>query len=128
MFIGSKKLGLDVLKSLTGVNKDINWLVIHPEDINDERSVKDEFIEYCNTNSIQFLVTKTAKQANKIMEEENFRFAMVCGWYWILPGYLVTRKEKSFYGIHNSLLPKYRGGSPLVWAIINGEYCRIDII
>jgi methionyl-tRNA formyltransferase len=24
-------------------------------------------------------------------------------------------------GIHASLLPKYRGGAPLVWAIINGE-------
>lgn len=26
-----------------------------------------------------------------------------------------------FIGIHNSLLPKYRGYSPLVWQIVNGE-------
>ena len=25
------------------------------------------------------------------------------------------------YGLHASLLPKYGGGAPLVWAIINGE-------
>jgi len=25
------------------------------------------------------------------------------------------------WGIHNSLLPKYRGGSPLVWQVINRE-------
>ena len=25
------------------------------------------------------------------------------------------------WGIHNSLLPKYRGGSPLVWQLINSE-------
>jgi len=25
------------------------------------------------------------------------------------------------WGIHNSLLPRYRGGSPLVWAMINGD-------
>ena len=121
LFIGSKKLGLSVLKSLTVFNRDMNWIVIHPEDTNDERSLKREFIDYCNVNSIQIIITETAKQANKIIEEENFHFAMVCGWYWILPNYLVNREKKSFYGIHNSLLPKYRGGSPLVWAMINGE-------
>ena len=121
LFIGSKKLGFSVLKSLTTVNKDINWLVIHPDDTNEERSFKWEFINYCNVNSIQIIVTETAKQANKIIEEENFHFAMVCGWYSILPGDIVNGEKKSFYGIHNSLLPKYRGGSPLVWAIINGE-------
>jgi methionyl-tRNA formyltransferase len=26
-----------------------------------------------------------------------------------------------FLGMHNSSLPKYRGGSPLVWTMINGE-------
>jgi methionyl-tRNA formyltransferase len=25
------------------------------------------------------------------------------------------------WGIHNSLLPKYRGGAPLVWSIMNGD-------
>jgi methionyl-tRNA formyltransferase len=44
---------------------------------------------------------------------------LVAGWYQTVP-----RDWLEFapaYGLHASLLPDYRGGAPLVWAIINGE-------
>ena len=34
---------------------------------------------------------------------------------------LLASAPGGFVGIHPSLLPRYRGGAPLVWAIINGE-------
>ncbi len=48
-----------------------------------------------------------------------FDFILIAGWYHMIP-----KKWTSKYrclGIHASLLPNYRGGAPLVWAIINGE-------
>lgn len=43
------------------------------------------------------------------------------GWYHLLPAKLRDVAPLGCVGVHASLLPKYRGGAPLVWAIINGE-------
>jgi len=43
----------------------------------------------------------------------------VAGWYHMIPR--SWREDVPAYALHASLLPRYRGGAPLVWAIINGE-------
>ena len=45
----------------------------------------------------------------------------VSGWYHLLPGAMLAIPQQGIIGLHPSLLPKYRGGAPLTWAIINGE-------
>jgi methionyl-tRNA formyltransferase len=49
----------------------------------------------------------------------NFDFILVVGWYHMIPNSWI--RDYICLGVHASLLPKYRGGAPLVWAIINGE-------
>lgn len=44
---------------------------------------------------------------------------LVVGWYHVVPRR--WRELAPAYGMHASLLPGYRGGAPLVWAMINGE-------
>jgi methionyl-tRNA formyltransferase len=46
---------------------------------------------------------------------------IVVGWYYLLPRSLRELAPLGAAGLHASLLPKYRGGAPLVWATINGE-------
>lgn len=46
---------------------------------------------------------------------------VVIGWYHLIPARVRALAPLGAVGIHWSLLPKYRGGSPLVWAIINDE-------
>ncbi len=46
---------------------------------------------------------------------------VVIGWYHLIPARVRELAPLGTVGVHWSLLPKYRGGSPLVWAIINGE-------
>lgn len=46
---------------------------------------------------------------------------LVLGWYYIIPRKVRESVGLGCAGIHASLLPKYRGGAPLPWAIINGE-------
>ena len=43
----------------------------------------------------------------------------VAGWYHMVP--LKWLAKVKAYGLHASLLPSYRGGAPLVWAMIEGE-------
>ncbi len=46
---------------------------------------------------------------------------LVLGWYHMLPSGIRRIPCKGCIGIHASLLPKYSGGAPLTWALINGE-------
>ena len=46
---------------------------------------------------------------------------LVIGWYYMIPNEIRLIASKGCAGMHASLLPKYRGGAPLVWAMINGE-------
>jgi methionyl-tRNA formyltransferase len=46
---------------------------------------------------------------------------VVIGWYHLIPARVRALAPLGTVGMHWSLLPKYRGGSPLVWAMINGE-------
>jgi methionyl-tRNA formyltransferase len=48
-------------------------------------------------------------------------FGLAIGWYYMVPRVVRDLFPLGIAGMHASLLPKYRGGSPLVWAIINGE-------
>lgn len=43
------------------------------------------------------------------------------GWYHMVPRALRELAPLGCIGIHGSLLPRYRGGAPLVWAMIDGE-------
>jgi len=48
-------------------------------------------------------------------------FIVVAGWYYMIPKKMRCLALNGCAGLHASLLPKYRGGAPLVWAMINGE-------
>ena len=56
-----------------------------------------------------------------MIAELNPDVILVLGWYYIVPKKIRDLAKKGTFGIHASLLPDYAGGSPLVWAIINGE-------
>jgi methionyl-tRNA formyltransferase len=42
-------------------------------------------------------------------------------WRYLIPPDLYRRARKGSFVFHDSLLPRYRGFAPTVWAIINGE-------
>lgn len=55
------------------------------------------------------------------LQDHDADLFLVLGWYFLLPRRIRTLAKKGTLGIHASLLPEYRGGAPLVWAMINGE-------
>lgn len=46
---------------------------------------------------------------------------VVAGWYYIVGPGLLSIPPLGAIGLHSSMLPRYRGCSPLSWQIINGE-------
>jgi methionyl-tRNA formyltransferase len=121
LFLGSKTLGLSIFRCLHKNTSEMKWRIVHPFDVADGRSVLDLFNEYARGNGLDILTVSSAVEAKKIISNYKPDIVLVCGWYWLLDGQTISAAPMGFYGIHNSLLPKYRGGSPLVWSIINGD-------
>ena len=75
-------------------------------------------IPYFEVNSIE---GKRIKDYESVIKSLNLDLLLVLGWYYMLPKKIRDLAKYGAWGIHASLLPKYAGGAPLVWAIINGE-------
>jgi methionyl-tRNA formyltransferase len=120
VFLGSKKLGLEILSRIYQ-DSTAEWVVIHPDDSDDPRSNLDEFLTFTKEKNIPFYLVSNNRDAQNILLEIKPQLGLVCGWYWLISDAILETIPGGLWGIHNSLLPKYRGGSPLVWSIINGE-------
>jgi methionyl-tRNA formyltransferase len=120
-FLGSKSLGLDILRCLLRCSRETYWHVVHPDDRTDSRSNLAEFEAFARGNNLDFRIAASAVASERIIAEIEPQVAFVSGWYGLFKDQVLESVPHGFYGIHNGLLPRYRGGSPLVWSIINGE-------
>lgn len=64
---------------------------------------------------------KKTKDYELSIKELDLDLILVLGWYYMIPKSTRELAKYGAWGIHASLLPKYAGGAPLNWAIINGE-------
>ena len=118
-FIGSKEAGYVILEQLISLAQDKMKVVICPDDKLDARSVEKKFVSVTKNNNIPLTISNKSADIYECIEKYNIDIVIVVGWYSLID---VDRSPNtSFYGIHYSLLPKYRGNAPLVWQIINGE-------
>ena len=75
-------------------------------------------IDYYEVDSSQ---DKRLQNYEKIIKSLDLNLILVLGWYYMIPKNIRALASDGAWGIHASLLPKYAGGAPLNWAIINGE-------
>lgn len=77
---------------------------------------------YCRIENIPYVTLDNSMQDEALLRARNNWHPDAClvvGWYHMIPK--TWRDLAPAYGLHASLLPDYRGGAPLVWAMINGE-------
>jgi methionyl-tRNA formyltransferase len=121
IFLGSKRLGLRVLKGLLEITPSVQWTIVHPNDQDDARSVSSAFNELAHEYDADISMCHSASAARSVIVGAKPDIGFVCGWYWLLDSPTLESVNGGLWGVHNSLLPKYRGGAPLVWSIINGD-------
>ncbi len=121
LFIGSKQLGLRVLKEMHLLSPETLIGILTIDDSNDTRSVLADFQDFCKENELILFVAKNRKQSEDIVKKLKPDLCLVVGWYWLITNTVLESVPSGFIGVHNSLLPKYRGFAPLVWQIINNE-------
>lgn len=81
-----------------------------------------QIIEFCKQKAIPLF--KGNPRNNKAVEFiEGFEVDVICSvnYLFLINENIITKPKKIIFNLHGSLLPKYRGRTPHVWAIINNE-------
>lgn len=88
--------------------------------LTDKKSEK--IIQYSSTHNIPLYTNNPRKEEiNFFLVNKNIDVLFSINYIYIINENLIKLPKKQALNIHGSLLPKYRGRSPNVWAIINGE-------
>lgn len=130
VFLGCTKFSEELLQSLVTRNFDISAIFTIPQEFTVRGTEKVTNSNYGDLKLIAekqniplYYVDETKKiiEYKTIIEELKPDIILVLGWYYIVPQAIRNIPKYGVCGIHASLLPKYAGWAPLVWAIINGE-------
>jgi methionyl-tRNA formyltransferase len=110
LFLLNKK-GYEVLKALTNNTNFIKYIdcVVASKDKGNKEDFFLEIKDLCDKSNITFCDRKD--DVLKIKSE----YCIAVGWRWLI------HEAKNLIVIHDSFLPYYRGFSPLVNMLINGE-------
>lgn len=121
LFVGSKQLGLKTLQAMVAAIPGRVAAAITLDDLADCRSVLPQFQQYCQSIDLPLSIAKGSSDLAGAIEQYRPYYVLVAGWYWIIKPDLLRTVPGGFLGLHQSLLPKYRGSAPLVWAALRGE-------
>lgn len=129
VFIGSSSFGLKCLESISKLPAiEISGVITNPQKFNISYShqavtnvLHADLLGWAIAQSIpsyQMLKNMHEPLLKEWLLSREPDLIVVVGWYHIIPRSL---RIVPTIGMHASLLPDYRGGAPLVWAMINGE-------
>ncbi len=121
LFLGSKEFGLEVFEHILALVPKNICAFATVDDSEDSRSKINEIKLLCTRESIPVEVISGKMELEKCIGKYKPDICFVVCWYSLIPEELLSSVPNGFIGIHNSKLPSYRGQSPLVWQIINGE-------
>lgn len=125
VFFGTPRFSVPSLVSLVEAGEDVRAVVTRPDRRRgrggspEPSAVKQAALE----RGIRVLEPAGMKDENflRILESLGPEFLVVVAFGRILPPEVLGIPSKGTVNLHASLLPKYRGASPIAWAILNGE-------
>lgn len=81
-----------------------------------------EIIKWCLSNTIPYFAGNPRKgRGYEASRNYNFDVIISVNYLFLIEEDLINKASTCAFNLHGSLLPKYRGRTPHVWAIINDE-------
>lgn len=112
-FLVSGSLGFKILESSYACNE-ISFVMTD--------SQSDDIIQFCLKNSINYFVGNPRKnKASEFLKSNKADYLFSINYLFIVEADVFNSIKNYCINFHGSLLPKYRGRTPHVWAIINNE-------
>jgi methionyl-tRNA formyltransferase len=121
LILGSKKLCLTLTERLVNLSPDTIGAVVTFDDSDDVRSELGALLSLERRFGIPVHVARDRRHAESLIAESAADLCIVLNWYWLLGPACLASVPRGFLGVHMSALPRYRGTSPVVWQLINGE-------
>ena len=123
VFMGTPSFARNVLEGL--VNNGYNVvLCVSQED--KERDRKGNLVEtavksYAKSKGIDIFTPHRIRDEYEEVLKYKPDIVITCAYGQIIPKVILDYPRLGCINVHGSLLPKYRGGAPIHWAIMNGE-------
>ncbi len=112
--LASGKLGAITLQKMLRNNHNVQTVLTNTK--------SNEIIQLCQSHNIHLLLgNPRSEQMNTSIQELSFDVLLSVNYLYIINENLIEKPKKYAINIHGSLLPRYRGRTPHVWSIINGE-------
>lgn len=114
-FFGFGELGRECIRALEENGFDISYIFTH-KDLS-----KNSVDMYAIENKVEYFYDDLRKKEKILNEIECHNTILVSINYRFILNEKTFKKYSYAINLHGSLLPRYRGRTPHVWAIINGE-------
>jgi methionyl-tRNA formyltransferase len=115
IFFGASKFVIPLIAML---NKNFELSLV----VTTERNPLDAVPTYCQQQNIPFVSIKNLQDAKTAIEEKNAEMGVLAYFGLLLPQTLLETFPKGILNVHPSLLPKYRGATPVQSALLNGDH------
>ena len=114
VFFGSGRFVIPVIEKL--INHGLDLVITSEKDPNSPLH------NFCSRNNIQ---TFSANSSNDLINHKsliiNHNIAVLASYGGLIPNEIIALFPNGIINIHPSLLPKYKGPSPVQYALLNGE-------
>lgn len=115
-------VGVNCLKALLGVGIQIDLVVTHQDDPN-ENVWFGSVAKLCEERQIPYITPNANQLMDLIPQIQKLAPDYLFSFYYrhMIPAELLACAKIGALNMHGSLLPKYRGRAPVNWAILHGE-------
>ncbi len=129
VFFGTSRIGVETLKSLHGYFN-VKAVVTTPDKYGKRNRTLIESPIKKEAEKLNLMVLQPDKFDYEFLEQiKDSQMGVLFSYGKIIPQSVIDSFEYGILNIHPSLLPKYRGASPIINALLNGDtYLGISII
>ncbi len=127
IFFGNERLAsgcttsLPILTSLKEAGTSINLIIINQKGSKSRNNKELEVEKFAIENCIELFVPKSVQDLKEKIIQHQTDFAILAAYGKIIPQEIIDLFPKGILNLHPSLLPKYRGATPIESTILNGD-------
>ncbi|MEG2974293.1 MAG: methionyl-tRNA formyltransferase [Malacoplasma sp.] len=123
VFMGTPLIATYALKGLIDLGHQIICVVTQTDKVSGRKKeiIFSETKTFALQNNLHVIQTESMIDLYKILKDMDFDYIFTCAYGKFISDDVLELPKIKAVNMHASLLPKYRGGAPIHWAIINQE-------
>jgi len=123
IFMGTASFSLEVLKALHAFHEVVLVVTQPDKEVGRKKTRTPSLVsDYANANQLPLIKPPRLKDAVNEITAYDCDFIVTASFGQFVPSKLLQHPKKKAINVHASLLPKYRGASPIHQAIRNGDH------